>query len=438
LETITDLFTVLNSFISVNQIDVIIIIEFIFFILLLFCSALISASEVAFFSLTPTMLEAMNNSENKKDKKSLELLKEPDKLLATILIANNTVNITIVILSTYITAKLLNFENIWIKFIFEAIIVTFLILIFGEITPKIYANKYKKNILFLAVYIIDFLQKLFKPLIYVLLKSSKIVERKSYKHNQLSMSDLSYAIDIASESTHSEKKILKNVIKFGNIEVRQIMTPRVDVISVEYFEKLSSLKNTIKQCGFSRIPIYKSNLDQIEGILYIKDLVPYINKDNYFDWQQLIRPAYFVPENKKIDDLLQEFRTKKIHLAVVSDEYGGFSGIITLEDILEEIVGEINDEFDINNQEFITKISDNEFVIEGKLLLKDFFRIFNLDENYFEDVQGDAETIAGLVLEIIGDFPTNNQKINYKNLEFKIESLNKRRIVKIKVTRKEK
>ncbi|MBN2893969.1 MAG: gliding motility-associated protein GldE [Bacteroidales bacterium] len=434
METITDFFISLNSLISFNAPDLNSLIEIVFFILLILLSALISGSEVAYFSLTPRIIHSLENSTSKADKKVLKLIREPDRLLATILITNNFVNIAIVVLATYITASLINFgEVLWLKFVVEAVVVTFIILLFGEIIPKIYANRYNKSFALIMSVPLTAFGKILYPFATILVKSTNIVNKRIQGTNALSMSDLSHAIDITSGPTQNEKKILKRVVNFSNIEVREIMTPRVDVVTLNKNYKLSVLKKIITESGFSRIPVYEDELDSIVGVLYIKDLIKYLNKDNYFEWQNYIRPAYFVPENKKIDDLLQEFRAKKIHLAIVSDEYGGFSGIVSLEDTIEEIVGEINDEFDIPENLF-SKISDNQFLMDGKLLMKDFQRMVNLTDNFFDEVKGDAETIAGLILEILGDFPAINQKITYSNIEFKIISLNNRRIEKVKIT----
>jgi len=281
------------------------------------------------------------------------------------------------------------------------------------------------------VYPVYILGKVVYPLASILVSSTNIVNRKLQKANSLSMVDLSYAIDITSEPSQNEKKILKSVVNLSTTEVRQIMTPRVDVVAIEKGDKLSVVKKTIASSGFSRIPVYENDLDNIIGVLYIKDLIQYLNKDNYFVWEQFIRPAYFVPENKKIDDLLQEFRAKKIHLAIVSDEYAGFCGLVSLEDIIEEIVGEINDEFDIPDNMF-TKIANNQYLLDGKLLLNDFQKLTNISDTFFDSIKGDAETIAGLLLEIIGDFPNKNQKISFKNIDFFVEEISNRRIVKVK------
>jgi gliding motility-associated protein GldE len=432
LETLPEFFTLFAN-LTFNRPTIAGIVELVIFAILIIMSALVSGSEVAFFSLNPKNLDYLKKSSQKSHKRILKLLEKPDYLLATILISNNFINITIVVLSTYITASMIEFHSEALKFAFEAILVTFIILLFGEIIPKIYANKYKLRFAALMASPLNFAGKLFLPLCLLLVRYSNIVNKKMQKKDKLVMSDISYAIDITSGHTQNEKKILKSVVNFSNIEVREIMTPRVDVVTVNYNDKLSNVKQIISKNEFSRLPVIKDSLDNIAGILYIKDLVKILTKDNYYEWQKYIKPAYFVPENKKIDDLLQEFRNKKIHIAVVSDEYGGFSGIITLEDIIEEIVGEINDEFDLP-EDLISKTGENKYIVDGKLLLNDFEKYLNLPENFFAEIKGDAETIAGLLLEIKGEFPKIQQNIFYKNLKFTILEINKRRIVKVKVT----
>ncbi len=395
---------------------------------------MVSGSEVAYFSLTPDIIEDLENGTSKKEKKVVRLINNPNKLLATILITNNFVNIAIVVLATHLTGTLIDFNgNTLLKFLIEAVVVTFIILLFGEIIPKIYANKLKKSFALAMALPLSTLEKVFYPLVVILEKSTNIVNKRLKNTNALSMSDLSDAIDITASESQNEKKILKNVVTLNTIEVRNIMTPRVDVVNLSIDNKFSVVKKIINQSGFSRIPVFEDELDKIVGILYIKDLIPFLKKDNYFEWQKYIRQPYFIPENKKIDDLLQEFRNLKTHLAIVSDEYGGFSGIVTLEDVIEEIVGEINDEFDVEENMY-SKISDNQSTMEGKLLLKDFQRLANLDDDYFDDENSDAETIAGLLLNIIGDFPKPQQKIKYKDIEFEVIKINNRRIVKVKAT----
>lgn len=423
METLLDFFS--------NPSNISVIVEIVFFVLLVFSSALISGSEVAFFSLPPSIIQKLEQSDINTEKKIYQLLQEPDKLLAVILITNNFVNIAIVVLSTYITATIIDFgDKLWLKFLVEAVFVTFVILLFGEIIPKIYANKFQKKFASFMSIPLGILQTILYPFVMILVKSTNLMNKNVQANEKLLMSDVSYAIDITSGHSQNEKKILKSVVNLNNVEAREIMVSRVDVITVEYNEKLSVIKKVIEESEFSRIPVIKDSLDNVMGILFIKDLISVINKDNYFEWQKLIKPAYFVPENKKIADLLQEFRTKKIHMAVVSDEYAGFSGVVTLEDIIEEIVGEINDEYDVPDN-LLSKIDDTKFLIDGKLLLKDLQKPLNISDDFFDNVKGDAETVAGLILELNGDFPKKNQVISYKDLTFTVQLINNRRIIKI-------
>ncbi len=418
------------SDITFHQFSLKVAIEILIFILLLISSALISGSEVAFFSLSPQILQKFKSNKNsKKERLVIKLLEDPDKLLATILITNNFVNIGIVIITTYITNSLIDFgQHAKIKFIYEVVFTTFVILLFGEIIPKVYSNKYNQQVARFMSYPLNILEKIFSPLAFLLLKPSSLFKKIQATEN-LSVKDLLEAIELTSEDLQDENKILKNVMEIRNIEVREIMTSRVDVFMLECSEPFEIVKKKIAEKAFSRIPVYKENLDNIIGILYIKDLIKYL-KQKDLDWCKFIKPPYFVPENKKIDDLLVEFREKKIHLAIVSDEYGGFSGIVTLEDILEEIVGDIKDEFG-KDQEFYKKINENTYLFDGKILLKDFIRILNIDDEIFEGCE--AETLAGLILDIKGEFPKEKDDIEWKNFVFIIEKMEKTRIAKIKV-----
>lgn len=420
--------------ISINPISFEIILELISLLLLLIISALISGSEVAFFSLTPSEINSLEEEETKRSCLIVKLLNKPGRLLATILITNNFVNIGIILLSTSITGELINFGQIeWLKFVFEVVFVTFLILLFGEIIPKVYANQNSKGFVKLIIFPIFYLEKIFYPLSTILIKSTSVVNRKFTKKTKLSIEDISTAIDITGKSVANEKKILKGAVEFGKTDVKEIMTPRVDVVAVSVTDKFTKIKQTIIEFGYSRLPVYEESLDNIKGIIFTKDLIEHINKDAEYNWRGLIRKPFFVPESKKIDDLLQEFRENKTHLAVVSDEYGGISGVVSLEDILEEIVGEIQDESDEPENNYVV-IDKNNFIFDGKFPLKEITRVLNKDKYFFENDKGEAETIAGFILERIGDFPSNNEIINYKNLIIKIESINKRRIIKVKIT----
>lgn len=426
------LLLVLN--ISLNSITFEIILELLPLLILLVISALISGSEVAFFSLTPSDINSIEEQEAKRNVLILKMLSKPGRLLATILITNNFVNIGIILLSTSITGELIDFGQVeWLKFVFEVVFVTFLILLFGEIIPKVYANQDRKGFIKLIIFPIFYLEKIFYPLSTILIKSTSVVNKKFTKKTKLSIEDISTAIDITGVSVANEKKILKGAVEFGKTDVKEIMTPRVDVVAVSLTDKFTKLKQIIIEFGYSRIPVYEESLDNIKGIIFTKDLIEHINKEADYNWLKLIRTPFYVPESKKIDDLLQEFRENKTHLAIVSDEYGGISGVVTLEDILEEIVGEIQDESDEPENNYVV-IDKNNFIFDGKFPLKEITRVLNKEKYFFEDDKGEAETIAGFILEQIGDFPSSNEIIGYKNIVLKVESINKRRIIKVKIT----
>lgn len=412
-----------------------VIIEFIMLILLLLGSALMSASEVAFFALKPAQIKELESGKHKRGALVLKLLEHPEKLLANILIGNNFVNISIIILSTNITLEIADFSHEpLLGFIFQVVIVTLLILLVGEIIPKVFATDNSVKVaLFMAIQL-DILSKIFYPVTQLLLSSTSFVQKRfELKKPNISMDDLSDAIEITSPSLSDEKKLLKGIVKFGNTDVSEIMQPRIDILALEYNSTLSKLFSTIVETGYSRIPVYEDNLDHIKGILLTKDLLPYLNEDNTFNWQGLIKPAFFVPENKKIDDLLAEFQKKKIHLAIVIDEYGGTCGLVTLEDILEEIIGEINDESDVEEELLFKKLSANTYLFEGKILLNDFYKAIGTDDSPFDDVKGEYETLAGLILELKGEIPFKGDRIEYKNFIFIIETVDKRRIRQVKV-----
>jgi gliding motility-associated protein GldE len=406
---------------------------------LLVISALMSASEVAFFSMSPTQLEKLRNAHSHKAHLILQLLGIPKHLLATLLIANNLVNVGIVIISTFVTGIVFNFsEYPLFGFIFQVVIITSLILLFGEIMPKIYATN--NGIKFAAGISgpMIILVKLLKPLSNLMVGSTNMIDRRlATRYSGISLGDISEAIDIATDdkNQNEETRMLKGIVKFGNIGVSEIMKPRVDVVFGDRKMPYDTLLKLIIDSGYSRIPVYSVTPDSVSGILYIKDLLPHLNKGPEFAWQNLLRQAYFVPENKKIDDLLLEFQERKIHMAIVVDEYGGTSGIVTLEDVIEEIVGEIDDEFDTESDQIpFQKIDDNTYLFEGKTLLNDFCRITGTDSNIFENIRGEADTLAGLILEIEGRLPLKNEIIVFDNFEFRIESADKKRIKSVKTT----
>ena len=408
-------------------------------VFLLIASALISGSEVALFSLSPHDLSQIEKKPTTASGIVRRLLDNQERLLATILVANNFINVAIILLSTIITGLLIDFSGApAIGFVFKAVVITFLLLLFGEIIPKLYASHKPMNFsLFMAVPLM-FLHKLFKPVSWVLMSSGSLVYRKrNHKMENLSINDLSYALDLAAPSLKEDKMILKGIVDFGNKDVTEIMRPRIDVVAVNISTGLNKLISIIVESGYSRIPVYVGTFDNVKGILYVKDLLPHHQKGDSFRWQTLVRPTYFVPETKKINYLLKEFQTQKIHMAVVVDEYGGTTGIVTMEDILEEIVGEISDEFDLEELYF-SKLDDRNYIFEGKTPLNDFYKILNLSHDVFDDIKGEADTLAGLILEYVGEIPEINKIINYKLFEFKIESADNRRIKQIRVCLKEK
>ena len=414
--------------------------EFLFGILaivvLLACSAFISGSEVALFSLSQKDIDDISNKDYNSGTLISRLLEKPKKLLATILVANNFVNIAIVIIFSSFSGRLFNgIESSVLRFVLEVVVVTFFILLFGEVLPKIYANRNNMEFAKKVAIPISILNNILSPISVPMRNGILFIEKKlNVQKGNFSVDQLSQALELTSQTdtTDGEQKILEGIVTFGNTEVRQVMSPRIDVFALNIEETFSQVMPKIVEKGYSRIPVYKENIDQIEGVLFIKDLIPHIDSED-FDWTKLLRQPFFVPENKKLDDLLKDFQGMKSHLAVVVDEYGGTSGIISLEDVLEEIVGDISDEFD-DEDLIYSQIDDKNFLFEGKISLKDFYRIIEVDENEFESKKGEAETLAGFLLEISGNFPKKRQKITFHNLIFTIENVDKRRIKQIKVT----
>ncbi len=408
-------------------------------IVLLLLSAFISSSEIAFFSLNPNDINELKSGNDIRYKDVLHLLERPKLLLATLVITINFINVGVVIISTFIVSTMFDIiQHPLMVFILQAIIITALILLFGEILPKVYATQ---NTLKIAVAFskpVQFFISVFYPLSILLVKSSSLIDtRLKRKKHDISISELSNVIEITSDENtpNQEKNILKGIVKFGDIDVKEIMKSRVDVVAIENTCSFKKLLSIILDAGYSRIPVYNESFDNVTGVLYIKDLLPHMDKDDAFDWNTLLRPAFFVPENKKINDLLKEFQDMKIHLAIVVDEYGGTSGIITLEDIIEEIVGEIDDEFDIETEKFnFTKIDENNYMFDGKTSIQDFYKILNIEENIFDEIKGESESLAGLILEIEGKIPEKNAIIKIKDFTFKIETVDNRRIKRIKAT----
>ncbi len=407
--------------------------------LLLGFSSVISASEVALFSLDPKVLNDLEESEQKGDRNILRLLKTPQRLLATILIAQNFLNVAVILLLTYFTTTVFDFDRVPVLgFVFQTIVITFALLLFGEIIPKVYATQYAQKTSRYTVPVISALEKLLGPFVSLLVNSTSIVNNRLSKHNRsnISMDELSHALELTSNSKDEDTEILEGIIKFGNIQVVDIMTSRVDMVVVDIKSNYKQLLDVIIKSGYSRIPVFAGTRDNIKGLLYSKDLLPHLDKPANFRWQSLIRQAYYVPETKMIDDLLLEFQENRVHLALVVDEYGGTSGLVTLEDILEEIVGDISDEYDDEIQLF-TKIDNHTFVFEAKILLNDFFKIAEIEEDDFVKVTEDVETLAGLILELKGDIPSKNERIDYGRYVFEIIAVDNRRIKKVKLHIKE-
>ena len=405
--------------------------------LLLFASALISSSETAFFSLQPADIDDLESRTDAKSKLVLKLREKPKTLLATILIGNNFVNVTITLLATYIVSEMFDLVNHPVAaFIMELVVITSLVLIIGEITPKILAAKRPVKFSRFMARTLQVLIVVFKPLSNLLVNSTSFMDKHlEKKKGEISMDDLSTAVDIATEASTpiEEKNMLKGIATFTEKEVSSVMKPRIDIIAIELGMPFQDMLSTVIKSGFSRIPVYEETLDKVSGILYVKDLLPYLDAQSY-EWQKLIRPAFFVPENRKINDLFQDFREKKIHIAIVVDEYGGTSGLITMEDVIEEIVGDINDEFDnVKQDQHYTKLDENTYLFKAQTSIVDFCKVFNLDEDYFEEQQGEADTLAGLVLEIEGRIPEVGFNFNVEKFNFEITDADSRKIIQIKV-----
>ena len=404
---------------------------------LLLMSAFASGSEIAFFSLSPSDVAELEDGKFDADRKIQNLRDDSERTLATILIANNFVNVTIIMLLNYVIAGVISFGEraLLLQFLFTTVILTFLLLLFGEIMPKVYARQDPLKSCRRCVGGVMFARKLFWPIENILLKSGMMAEKIIQKENHvLSVDDLEQALELTDKNDiKDEQNMLKGIIRFGDETAKEVMTSRQNIVDLDIRSNYADVLKCIEDNNYSRIPVYQDNTDNIRGILYIKDLLPHLTKSSNFRWQSLMRPPYFVPETKKIDDLLREFQENKVHIAIVVDEFGGTSGIVTLEDILEEIVGEINDEYD-EEEKFYSKLNYNTFIFEGKTLLTDLCRILNVDDEEFEEVEGDADTLAGLLLEIKGDFPSIHEKIDYKNYTFEVMNVEERRISKIKVT----
>ena len=431
----TDFFYSIFSGITVQPITFSAVISLIISVVLLYCSAILSAAEVAFFSLDPQSISELEESEHKTDKTILRLLETPQRLLATLLIGINLVNVAVIMLLTHFTTTILNFDSSPIVgFVFQTIIITFVLLLFGEIMPKVYAAQFSKYTAKATVPFLAFTETIFSPFVSLLVNSTSIVNARLSKRSRknISMDELSHALELTSNSKDEDTDILEGIIKFGNIQVVEVMTSRLDMVDVNIKTNYKQLLEIIIKSGYSRIPVFAGSRDNIKGVLYIKDLLPHLDKPMSFRWQSLIRQAYYVPETKMIDDLLNEFQENKIHLALVVDEYGGTSGLITLEDILEEIIGDISDEYD-EVERLFTQINSNTYIFEGKIHLTDFFKIDEIDEEDFAKEIEEVETLAGLLLELKGEFPAKNERIVFGKYTFEVIALDDRRIKKIKL-----
>ena len=424
----------ISSYITVNPISPSILVSILLALFLILLSGFASASEIAFFSLSPADLETMDPDKTPLDMLVQKLCDDSERTLATILITNNLVNVTIIMLCNYIFNSLFTFGEEWLQFLCVTILLTFLLLLFGEIIPKVYSRKNPLAFCRKAVKGVIFFRKLFWPVETILLKSGAFAEKVLQKENrQLSIDDLEQALELTDKSDiKDEQSMLQGIIRFGDETAKEVMTSRQDIIDLDIRCSYDNVLKCIVDNNYSRIPVYQDNKDNIRGVLYIKDLLPHLSKPANFRWQSLIRPPYFVPETKKIDDLLREFQENKVHIAIVVDEFGGTSGIVTLEDILEEIVGEINDEYDEEEHNY-TKLDANSYIFEGKTLLNDFTKILNLPDDEFDDVEGDADSLAGLLLEIKGDFPVVHEILKYKRYTFEVLEIDERRISKVKV-----
>ena len=401
---------------------------------LLLLSGFASGSEIAFFSLSPQDLDELEPDKRSEDSRIVMLRDDSERTLATILIANNFVNVTIIMLCNYIFGSLVKFKSEWLEFLCITVLLTFLLLLFGEIMPKVYSRQTPLKFCRRVVGGVMFLRKLFWPLETILIRSGMLAEKVLQKENrQLSVDDLEQALELTDKNDiKEEQSMLQGIIRFGDETAKEVMTSRQDIVDLDIRSSYADVLKCIVENNYSRIPVYQDNTDNIRGVLYIKDLLPHLGKPASFRWQSLIRPPYFVPETKKIDDLLREFQDNKVHIAIVVDEFGGTCGIVTLEDILEEIVGEINDEFDEDEKTY-SKLNYNTYLFEGKTLLSDFCRILQIDDDEFSDVEGDADTLAGLLLEIKGDFLSIHEKIDYLNYTFEVVGLEERRISRVKV-----
>lgn len=403
--------------------------------ILLVCSGLASASEIAFFSLTPQHLAEISEERRSCDTRILQLREHSDRVLATILILNNLVNVGVIMLLNYFFMDWLHFGQgtEWLEFLLLTVLLTFLLLLFGEIMPKIYSTQHTLSFARFAAPLLFVIQKMFYPISSMLMLSKAFTDRLvSYETESLTVDDLEKAMELTNKKDIAEEsQMLQGIIRFGGEMAREIMTPRVDIVDLDMDTSFQDVIKCVVENNYSRIPVYKGSSDNIQGVLYIKDLLPHLQK-TAFRWQSLIRPPYFVPETKMIDDLLRDFQQNKVHIAIVVDEFGGTSGIVTMEDIIEEIIGDIDDEYD-DDEKTYQRLNQNTYVFQAKTLLTDFYRIMKLDDDFFDEIEGDADTLAGLLLELKGEFPALRERLTYRNFTFEVMEMDERRIVSIKV-----
>jgi len=410
------------------------VLQIVLLIMLIFASAFVSGSEVAYFSLTPSDIEELEHSKSKRASTAVKLLSRPEKLLSSILVTNNIINIALIILAAFISARLFDLSNNPIlSFIIEVVAITFLLLLFCEVMPKVYASRNQLSFALIMAPTLALVSRIVSPLASALSFSSFFVKKRSRpRDSSMDISDLSTALELTSSEIKDDRELLKGVVRFGNISVSAVMCPRIDVTALDINRGFSYVMAEVTESGFSRIPVYSGSFDNVKGILFVKDLLPHLGKPDTFRWQTLIRPPYMIPETKKISELLKEFQEKKIHMAIVVDEYGGTSGIVTLEDVLEEIVGDITDETD-EEMPLYRETGEGKWIFDGKILLNDFYRITGTDDEHFSEIRGDSETLAGLLLELLKEIPLRGRVITAGGFRFTIENVEKRRIREIGV-----
>lgn len=423
----------MDAIIIKESIDVVgVVIYALISLALLMLSAMASGSEVAFFSLTRSDFEELEEGTDVSSKRVLDLLSNPDRLLATILVTNNMVNICLVITVTQLVGEIFSFSGVW-EFVFNTVIITFLLLLFGEIMPKVVSQSNPVKFSRLMSLPLKFLRWLVYPLAFILMRTSSKVSRLATRNAEISIEELADAVDLAETGSEEEQKMLSGIVAFGQTEVVEIMHSRVDITGLEYDASYDEVRKIIVETGYSRIPVYGDDLDDVRGVLYVKDLLPYIGESSDFEWQKLLRKPYFVHEHMMIDDLLKKFQKKKIHIAIVVDEYGATQGLISLEDILEEVVGEITDESDDDEDKLYEKIGERTYIFDAKIHIGEFVRAIGYDEDAFSDVEGHAETLAGLMMELKRDLPRRGDELQSHGVKFFIATMDGRRVDKIKV-----